>query len=703
MPRARCVVVLQYLRCVPVVQAFSRQPICSSRFLSCFILPLLRSFQLHSFTLDLLAIISTSPYICYNPVDLFLLAVRSDSPPPISVMSQPEDSPNASSHSPPRHRTHTSLTTSASGVADSTISYNTYATGITEGSLNLSQFPPPPVTLPSSPAVERFHPSPSQSTFTLTSPPRIYPGIDQRQASPARSTFTVTASSRAYSGVDEGPSPSWSASTFLAYAQNHASGSASPIVRPGLALDRDLPSPALSTFTITSPLSASTAPLLPAADAHPIVSSSNREPSDDGSSSHGLGKPGRPQNFDPRAESQSPIPLLMGGKLSPYDWHEGSSILSVDPTEERMLSTSFITSLLSMNTPDKTPSPGGGSPQALHPPPSQADVGRLVSEMSYPPSSLRHNEPAGSGSSLPSSHPSTFPREGPDSRVDGDVSVLGMVLRHLASETSVSESLHQRSQVTYGSTAPLNRHPPSAFSSTMDKMQTTVIQPSTVISRRWTPERPASPDFSSSKKSVKPQRRTSAHSSKTIRSHVSSLISSVGQRTARAARVTMGWMRVKPLPPIPTIPHTSLYQEQEHRRMEGAVPLPLLAERADRLAVMLDSGQLPHNSVIHPSRFSSDKGSATNGRRLHGADSDKPLPGGPHTLWKSKLFLKLPINRNGKIKLFIGASVLALLVLIGIIVGVVVGRRHAHSVSCSANRTGNTCSLGEYRAPYVAN
>ncbi len=608
-------------------------------------------------------------------------------------MSQPEDSPPNAYNSPSRHHTHTSLITSVSGVADSTISYNTYATGITEGSLNLSQFPPPPVTLPSSPAAERSFPSPSQSTFTLTAPPRIYPGIDQRQGSPARSTFTVTASTRAFPGIDEGqPSPSSSTSTFLPHAQNHASGSASPIVRPGLARDRDLPSPAQSTFTITSPLSTSTAPLLPVA--HPVVSSSNRELSDDSSSSHGLGNP---QNFDPRAESQSPIPLLMGGKLSPNDWLEGSSLLSVDPTEERMLSTSFITSLLSSSTPDKTPSPGDGSPQGLHPPPSQADVGRLVSETSYPPSSLRHNEPvAGSGNFLPSSHPSTSPGEGPD------VSVLGMVLRHLASETSVSESLHQQSQATYGSTAPLNPHPPSAFSSAMDKMQTTVIQPSTVISQRWTPERSASPDFSSSKKSVKPQRRTSAQSSKTIRSHVSSLISSVGQRAARAAHATMGWRRVKPLPPIPTIPHTSLYQEQEHRRMEGAVPLPLLAERADRLAVMLDSGHLPHNGVIHPSRFSSDKGSATNSRRLHGAKSDKPLPEGSHTPWKSKLFLKLPINRNGKIKLFIGASVLALLVLIGIIVGVVVGRRHAHSVSCSANRTGNTCSLSEYRAPYLA-
>jgi hypothetical protein len=641
-----------------------------------------------------------------------------------------QDSPSAYSHPSPRHRAHLSLTTSASGVADSTISYNTYATGITEGSLNLSQFPPPPATLPSTPVVERFLPSPSShSTFTVPPPPRAYPGIDQGQPSPARSAFTITAS--AY-GVDQGqPSPSWSTFTVTTRAQNHASRPASPAVRPGLMLDRGHPSPALSTFTIASPLPATTAPLYPAADAQPISFPSNREFSDDGCSSRGHGKPEYRQNFDARAESQSPTPLLMGGKLSPYDWHEGSSILSVEPAEERMLSTSLITDLLSSNTPDKTPSPGDGSPQGLHQPSSQAGVTNLVSEMSYPPLSLRHNEPAaGPGRFLPTSHPSTAPGEGPDSRINsenhtmasysheehlntvrttqgltGGVSVVGIsraTLRHMASETSVSESLHPRSQVTYGSTAPLNPYPPPAFSSAMNKMQTTDIQPSVGIPQRWTPERPVSPDFSSGKRPVKPQRRASAHSSRSVRTHVSSLISSVGQRTARAARATMGWMRVKPLPPIPTIPHTSIYQEREHRRMEGAVPLPQLADRAGRLIEMLDSGHLPDNSIIRQiSGFSSDKASLTSPRRLQGANSDKSPPKGPHSPRKFKLFPKLAISRSRKIKLFIGASVLALLVLIGIIVGVVVGRRHGDSTSCPANRTGNTCSLGGYSAPWL--
>ena len=136
--------------------------------------------------------------------------------------------------------------------------------------------------------------------------------------------------------------------------------------------------------------------------------------------------------------------------------------------------------------------------------------------------------------------------------------------------------------------------------------------------------------------------------------------------------------------------------------MEGAVPLPQLADRADRLAVMLDSGHLPDNSIIRQtSGFSSDKASLTGPRRLQGANSDKSLPKGPHSSWKFKLFPKRTIGQGGKIKLFVGASVLGLLVLTGIIVGVVVGHRHGDSTRCSANRTGNTCSLGEYSAPWL--
>ena len=631
---------------------FSRQahPAFLSFLLYCR-LTLIHSFQHHSFAGQ------SFRHLCYLhlldlPFQHFGRFIRRLSPRRRSflpVMSR--ESPNAHDLPAPRHRAHPSLTTSASGVADSTISYNTYATGVTEGSLCLSQFPPPPMTIPTSPTVDRSFPSPS------------------------RSTFTVTAPSRAYSGGQ--PSPVWS--TFTAAAQaSYANRSVTPIVRPGFSPDLDLPSPALSTFTITSPLSVSTAPLLPATDA-------NRGYHDDSCSSRGRG--------GPRGESQSPTSLLMAGKLSPYDWHEGSSIISLEPAEERMLSTSVITGLLSSNSPDKTPSPHDGSRQGVHPP-SQAGANDPIS---YPPHSLRHNEPIyGENDTMASysygEHPNIVRTA--HGRKISVVSTTPATLPYMASESEASDSHHPRSQTTYGSSAPLNSLPPSAFSSAMDKMQATYIQASIGIPQHLTHERPLSPNLSSGKSSGRPQRRASAHSSRSVKTHVSSLISAVGHRTARAARATMGWMQIKPLPPIPTIPHTSIYQEQEHRRMEGAVPLPQLAERADRLAAMIDSGHLPHDDINRPpSQFYSDKASPVY--------SDKFQSERRHSSRRSKSFFKRPISRSEKIKLYVGASVLALLVLVGIIVGVVVSHGHAHSPSCAADRTGNTCSLGEWCALLV--
>lgn len=640
---------------------------------------------------------------------------------------------------PPRHydpsssqrRTRNSVITSASGIADSTISFNTYATGITEGSLCLSQFPPPPMTIPSSasPTTERFLPSPVQSNFTVTATPHSEPSSDLGQSSPSTSMFTATAPSRAGPNELQGqPSPSTSIFTIAPPPHvNPTSRSANPILP---SREKPLPSPARSTFTITSPVSTGTAPSLRAAAAQLMPSSLNHEITSDDSFSREPGKTERVLYSDPRVGRQSPNSVRLDGKLSPYDWHEGSSIISVDAAEERMLSTSFITELLSSSASLK--SSVDQSPRGFYPP-SQADVGSLVSEMSYPPTSSRHREPvAGPSRILPSSHPSTFPGQVATSRINGEddaatslsyegqayvvehspgltrkVSVLGMApatLRHIGSKTSVPESLHPRSQATYGSTSPLNPHP-----SEMDKMRSADIQ-TIGFPQLPTPERPVSPNFDK-RSSLRYLRRESAQSSRTVRSHVTSLISVAGQRTVRAARATAEWMRIKPLPPLPTIPNISIHQAHQHRRMESSVPLPRLADRADRLSVMLDAGRLPHDS-FRSSQFVSDKDSPSGGRAsslrlplgnrrrqsVNVRDSQSECSRSP---LKPKSLFKRPVSRRTKIKLFIGASVLALLALIAIVVGVTVGRKHARTSSCSANRTGNTCSLGELCALFA--
>ncbi|KAH9082186.1 hypothetical protein EDB83DRAFT_2670441 [Lactarius deliciosus] len=546
-------------------------------------------------------------------------------------MSQPQDPPTPSDPSSSQHRPRASLSTSASGIADSTISFTTYATGITDGSLCLSQFPPPPVEIPVSPVTDRFLHSPARSTFTITTPQLSAPSTEWGLPSPARSTFSI--------------------------ASRRTMGPA-------------LPSPARSTFTVTAPAPAT---LRASTTSVPQPSGLNREVIDEG-----LPPDHSPPHPDPHARSRSPASPVRAGKLSPYDWHEGSSIISVDPTEERMLSTSFITGLLS------SPTSVNASRDAPDPQSSrlsfQVDTGSLVSEMFYPPPSRYHDLGVGSSRFPPSSYPFAPSGEGPDSHFNGEndtiasydgyadiaqpgsaltrkVSVVGMAqatLRHVPSATSVPESVHEQSQATYSSTSPLNPHPRSAFSTSMDGVRHTDLQPADVrpLIGALRPLTPGTPEHRASMKlSAKRQRRVSALSTKTMRSHVSSLISSAGQRTARAARTVVEWIRIKPLPPVPTIPDISLYQEQEHRRMEGSVPLPQLAERADRLNAMLDSGHLPDDGLGSPG---SEKVAPSRARRRQSmtfpSGREVESPYGPAKA-KSGLFLKRPISRN-KIKLF---------------------------------------------------
>lgn len=451
----------------------------------------------------------------------------------------------------------------------------------------------------------------------------------------------------------------------------------------------------------------------------------NREPQYDGLPSHVPGRAERPQHSDPRPKLQIPSSLPGTAKLSPFDWHEGSSIISVDLAEERMLSTSFITELLSSANPDE--SAGNTSVPQSRRPPFQADVGSLVSEMSYPPySSRNHDRVTGSTRFTSSLHPPKSPVEGRDPTITGEndtvtsyegnawpsltrkVSVVGMApatLRHVSSVTSITES-HPQSPDAHSSTMLLDPYPPLAFPSQFADIHSHIGS-----SQRLTPTTPLGAEYEAfNKLPAGRRRRESAYSSKSVKSHVSSLISSVAQRTARAARTTIEWMRIKPLPPLPIIASMSLYQEQEHRRMEDAVPLPQLAERADRLTAMLDSGHLSHDSISSFSGHVSEKISplgthasglqvTSGGRRRQSVAFGVPEPGSPDNPLKSKSFFKRPISRNVKIRLFAAASGLTLLVLIGVIVGIVVGRKYSRSLNCPANFTGNTCSLGKLYAP----
>ncbi|KAI0051664.1 hypothetical protein FA95DRAFT_1675697 [Auriscalpium vulgare] len=594
-------------------------------------------------------------------------------------MASPEDGEQLTAA---RHRSGGSLLTTASGIAASTISFNTYATGITEDSLRLSQFPPPPTTIPSSPT--DGVPSPTRSTFTITSAPGFVSPSSYKPVSPLVPRRQNSESSTATAQTPSAPSS----------------------FRPHL-------SPAYT------PLSARNVPTPPSS---------------------------------PHSTSRSAPSSHPSRTLSPYDWHEGSSSIAVDPTEERLLSTSFITDLLTSTGSPRTTEAMGGiysvrDGQHMY----QGDSSSLISEMTYPPTRVPPSSPpafrqdvmAGPSRPGPSSYAagrSTYDNDTissyeSDARIvqglhglGRKVSVLGMApatLRHMASEdTSISDS-----PMTLSSTVPLapNRRVLSGGAyevAVPEEVASAGLQVGSSTQMLFSPAAPSSAGFrpsyqqSGTSFTRERERRASTQSNKTVKSHVSSFVSAVGQRSLRAARQTFDWLRVKPLPPVPTIPNMSYLQEQEYRRMESDVPLPDLAERAHRLGAMLDSGRLPHESVGSFSvignaieKASPKLSGRTHANASHATGLHKPaggrkrqsltaIPSAENGLgspskarFKALSCFNIPLTKKQKIQLSVAAAVFALLTVIAVVVGIVVGHKHGHGISCPANFTGAACSL----------
>jgi hypothetical protein len=72
------------------------------------------------------------------------------------------------------------------------------------------------------------------------------------------------------------------------------------------------------------------------------------------------------------------------------------------------------------------------------------------------------------------------------------------------------------------------------------------------------------------------------------------------------------------------------------------------------------------------------------------AAGEDGVPGSPSKSRRPPF--KLPVTRKGKVRLAIFAGVAAVIIIVAIVVGVVVGRHHG--VNCSGNKTGAACTLG---------
>jgi hypothetical protein len=578
--------------------------------------------------------------------------------------------------------------TNASGLAESTMTFGT----VTEDSIQLSQFPVPPSGVPLSPC----H-SPSRSHFNATTPP------------------------------------------------------ATPTLRYGTPI-RGLPLPP------TTPLVLQRKPLPSGSQGQGLVSSG-----------HDSSRVGRPANG--YANSPSPPPLLSrtqdtvrtrGGSpppppyltspasraLSPHDWHEGASSIDVDATEDRLLSTSFITSLLSSTeTASERSVPYSSSYRAMGSGQNRMSLSAFSgmsasSEVTYPiptPAYQRYPPQATSTNRQPTRAESRRPPPSAYTRVEeddwltaasnrtsgdsvtlsppGDIdpvirtanisragvrgaSIVGVVQGKLHGMTDVKP--HQSLSSSNGGIArgsvDLNNNIHAEKLGVADYY----VGSSSVLYS------PAAPSTSTQNCFIRDNtdiRNEKHHSS---RSYVPSLISAIKSLWA------------KPLPPVP-----KRFTGLESERAEAEIPLPELVNRAEILSHMLDRGYYPHRSLNSAFVTVADREvqgpelerkvtestvvpgvmSASAGKPISHSISLWPFPRdrspqrrGGTPLGSSVAYIPKGKTKNlsPKKKTFIVISACAsIAVIVGITVGLTVKHPTTKAPVCSGNFTGSTCSLSK--------
>ena len=197
-------------------------------------------------------------------------------------------------------------------------------------------------------------------------------------------------------------------------------------------------------------------------------------------------------------------------------------------------------------------------------------------------------------------------------------------------------------------------------------------------------------------------RRQSLVSTRTTKSHVSSLISKISRTIGRKQPAS------KPLPPVPSVP--SNFRDSDYRKFEDSMPLPQLANRADVLSKMLARGRRPDSdySSSNPTPV------ARVGDRWNGISQTLGSPG---SHWptipeessygyrsEEKLatsnrpvgFWDRLITRFGKKKIIVTLIVVAaLLIILAVLLGVLL-RDKPTLPKCPTGKTGTDCDIGMF-------
>ena len=377
------------------------------------------------------------------------------------------------------------------------------------------------------------------------------------------------------------------------------------------------------------------------------------------------------------------------GSLSPFDWHEGSSSIDVDPHDDRMLPTSFITSLIS-SSEHGSPRSNSATMSPLQNPAqlfsggNNQDSMSLISDATYPPP---HNYP---------------PYSPPNRAIPPGAAYL---------ESSGRSSKASSVGVT---TLDTEHDKPSVFSHTpfVDAPQRyEPIEEDTMGELQARGETPKHSSAGNPSRGSLQGRRQSFISTRTTKSYISSLISKLSRATSRKRPP-------KPLPPLPAFPGE--LRNSDYQKFEDSMPLPQLANRAEVLSKMLASGVSPHDTDHSPSNLclsmpstgaeapwngvtQAQDASRSNWGTTHEVSFYQHHQGEEKVETPERMvgFWNRITTRFGKKRVVAMLIVMAtLVILLAVLLGVLL-RKKATPVlpKCPSGRTGTDCDIGEFILP----
>lgn len=367
------------------------------------------------------------------------------------------------------------------------------------------------------------------------------------------------------------------------------------------------------------------------------------------------------------SSSKVPSTKTSSAVVSAHDWHEGASSIDVDATEDRLLPTSFITSLLREN---KGPLIGQRTSYS-------SDAVSGISEMTYPPINLHsvshrpiqlpgsEQKPQGARPPPPSYHRRPW---GPNDVAPAYVS-------------SVTDAQFVVGEARYSDKVLVGITPAIRHRTSLNGQANPTGMDGFAYKRRST----------SSVKTSSP-----------------SILSRISSRKSIKAIFTR--TKVKPLPPVPLIPDIPISMEREHRKAEEETPLPELMQRAGTLQDLLERGYHPHDSLVSSRDeliikdiLSSTEHTSTQIPSRQIGDSNRQLSYA--TMNRAKVWLSRrmadssrPMSRSERAKHWL-VNLAPLLILVVVVIAVATAvtasqRAHHSSVMCQGNLTGAACDLG---------